>query len=77
MRRTLSGMDDIPESPPTPGWQRVGRALTMIGLVVSAVLLSGSSWEILAYAAVIVALLLLARLAKRQRTDSRRRRTSR
>ncbi len=38
----------------------------MIVLVVSAVLLSGSSWEIVAYTAVITALLLLAWLAKRQ-----------
>ena len=62
-------MDDTSGSPPTvapPGWQRVGWTLTMIVLVVSAVLLSGSSWEIVAYTAVIVGLLLLAWLAKRQ-----------
>jgi uncharacterized membrane protein len=69
-------MDDIPGSPPRvtpPTWQRVAWALTMIALVVSAVLLSGSSWEILAYTAVAVSFVLVAWFARNRAAGSDRR----
>jgi hypothetical protein len=45
----------------------------MIALVVSAVLLSGSSWEILAYTAVAVSFVLVAWFARNRAAGSDRR----